>query len=99
MALAHEIMVNQDFQVKPTELPEGRYDFVWLLLFNVRYVYNFVHTFFFLLVYSLERTVKEIMHKAFWDCLESQLKEDPPTYGHAIKLVAEIKEVRLGYFV
>lgn len=24
MALAHEIMVNQDFQVKPAELPEGR---------------------------------------------------------------------------
>lgn len=24
MALAHEIMVNQDFQIKPAELPEGR---------------------------------------------------------------------------
>lgn len=24
MALAHEIMVNQAFQVKPAELPEGR---------------------------------------------------------------------------
>lgn len=71
MALAHEIMVNQDFQVKPTELPEG----------------------------SLERTVKEIMHKAFWDCLESQLKEDPPTYGHAIKLVAEIKETLLSFLL
>lgn len=27
MALAHEIMVNQEFQVKPAELPEGRWDF------------------------------------------------------------------------
>jgi len=24
MALAHELMVNQDFQVKPAVLPEGR---------------------------------------------------------------------------
>lgn len=24
MALAHEIMVNQAFQIKPAELPEGR---------------------------------------------------------------------------
>ncbi|CAJ1057553.1 T-complex protein 11-like protein 1 [Xyrichtys novacula] len=69
MALAHEIMVNQAFQVKPVELPEG----------------------------SLERKVKEIMQKAFWDCLESQLKEDPPVYGHAIKLLAEIKETLLSF--
>ncbi|XP_041650484.1 T-complex protein 11-like protein 1 isoform X3 [Cheilinus undulatus] len=68
MALAHEIMVNQAFQVKPLELPEG----------------------------SLEHRVKEIMHKAFWDCLEAQLKEDPPVYEHAIKLLAEIKEASNG---
>lgn len=71
MALAHEIMVNHAFQVKPAELPEG----------------------------SLERRVKEIMHKAFWDCLEAQLKEDPPTYGHAIKLLAEIKETLLSFLL
>lgn len=71
MALAHEIMVNQDFQVKPTVLPEG----------------------------SLERKVKEIMHKAFWDSLESQLKEDPPSYDHAIKLLAEIKETLLSFLL
>ncbi|XP_028264095.1 T-complex protein 11-like protein 1 [Parambassis ranga] len=71
MALAHEIMVNQAFQVKPTELPEG----------------------------SLERRVKEIMHKAFWDCLEAQLKEDPPSYGQAIKLLAEIKETLLSFLL
>lgn len=46
------------------------------------------------LLYSLERKVKEIMHKAFWDCLEAQLKEDPPLYNHAVKLLAEVKEVR-----
>ncbi|TWW76272.1 T-complex protein 11-like protein 1 [Takifugu flavidus] len=66
MALAHEILVNREFKLKPTELPEG----------------------------CLERRVKEMMHKTFWECLEAQLKEDPPTYGHVIKLVAEIKEAR-----
>lgn len=45
-------------------------------------------------VLSLEKRVKEIMHKAFWDCLESQLNEDPPSYSHAITLVGEIKEVK-----
>uniref|UniRef100_A0A667ZLM5 T-complex 11, testis-specific-like 1 n=1 Tax=Myripristis murdjan TaxID=586833 RepID=A0A667ZLM5_9TELE len=71
MALAHEIVVNQEFQVKPAELPEG----------------------------SLERRVKEIMHKAFWDCLEAQLTGDPPSYNHAIKLLAEIKEVLLSFLL
>ncbi|KAM3870240.1 T-complex protein 11-like protein 1 [Diretmus argenteus] len=71
MALAHEIMVNQAFQVKPAELPEG----------------------------SLERKVKEIMHKAFWDCLETQLSENPPSYSHAIKLLAEIKETLLLFLL
>ncbi|XP_051238042.1 T-complex protein 11-like protein 1 [Dicentrarchus labrax] len=71
MALAHEIMVNQSFKVKPAELPEG----------------------------SLQHRFKEIMHKAFWDCLEDQLKEDPPTYSHAIKLLAEIKETLLSFLL
>eukprot|EP00066_Takifugu_rubripes_P015831 XP_011605097.1 PREDICTED: T-complex protein 11-like protein 1 [Takifugu rubripes] len=69
MALAHEILVNREFKLKPTELPEG----------------------------CLERRVKEMMHKTFWECLEAQLKEDPPTYGHVIKLVAEIKEMLLSF--
>lgn len=38
-------------------------------------------------------TVKRIVHKAFWDHLESELNEDPPEYEHAIKLFEEIKEV------
>ncbi|XP_040200268.1 T-complex protein 11-like protein 2 isoform X1 [Rana temporaria] len=46
---------------------------------------------------SLERKVKEIVHKAFWDCLESELKEDPPQYEHAIKLFDEIKEILLSF--
>ncbi|NXU84188.1 T11L1 protein, partial [Xiphorhynchus elegans] len=71
MALAHEIVVNGDFQIKPAELPE----------------------------HSLEKQVRDIVHKAFWDCLEAQLKEDPPTYDHAIKLLGEIKENLLSFLL
>ncbi|NWU99059.1 T11L1 protein, partial [Upupa epops] len=71
MALAHEIVVNGDFQIKPVELPE----------------------------HSLEKTVRDIVHKAFWDCLEAELKEDPPTYDHAIKLLGEIKESLLSFLL
>ncbi|XP_048340958.1 T-complex protein 11-like protein 1 [Sphaerodactylus townsendi] len=48
---------------------------------------------------SLEKRVREIVHKAFWDCLEAQLKEDPPLYDHAIKLVGEIKEALLTFLL
>uniref|UniRef100_K7FPN4 T-complex 11 like 1 n=1 Tax=Pelodiscus sinensis TaxID=13735 RepID=K7FPN4_PELSI len=48
---------------------------------------------------SLEKTVKEIVHKAFWDCLEAQLSEDPPTYDHSIKLLGEIKEALLSFLL
>ncbi|CDQ76710.1 unnamed protein product [Oncorhynchus mykiss] len=71
MALAHEIVVNTDFQVKPSEPAEG----------------------------SLEKRVKDIMHKAFWDVLEGQLSENPPSYNHAIKLLAEIKETLLSFLL
>ncbi|NXG27576.1 T11L2 protein, partial [Dromaius novaehollandiae] len=46
---------------------------------------------------SFAGTVKQILHKAFWDCLESELNEDPPEYEHAIKLFAEIKEILLSF--
>lgn len=68
MALAHEIVTNSSFEVKPFEPEEG----------------------------SLEKWVKDIMHKAFWDCLEAQLNENPPSYSHAIRLVGEIKETLLS---
>ncbi|ROL51601.1 T-complex protein 11-like protein 1 [Anabarilius grahami] len=71
LALAHEIVMNSAFQVKPYEPEEG----------------------------SLEKQVKEMMHKAFWDCLESQLKEDPPSFSHAITLVGEIKETLLSFLL
>ncbi|KAG5273283.1 hypothetical protein AALO_G00149670 [Alosa alosa] len=71
MALAHEIVVNGTFQVKPPEPAEG----------------------------TLEKRVKDIMHKAFWDSLETQLNQDPPMYDHAIKLVGEIKETLLSFLM
>lgn len=71
MALAHEIVVNGNFRIKPVELPED----------------------------SLEKRVKDIVHKAFWDCLSVQLSEDPPAYDHAIKLLGEIKETLLSFLL
>lgn len=71
MALAHEIVVNGGFQIKPMELPQG----------------------------SLVRTVRDIVHKAFWDCLETQFSEDPPVYDHAIILLGEIKEALISFLL
>ncbi|CAG2119678.1 unnamed protein product, partial [Medioppia subpectinata] len=41
---------------------------------------------------SLEQKVKEVVHKAFWDILESQLNESPTNYKQAMALLKEIKE-------
>ncbi|KAM4051243.1 T-complex protein 11-like protein 2 [Anomaloglossus baeobatrachus] len=46
---------------------------------------------------SLEERVKQIVHKAFRDSLESELKEDPPEYEYATKLFDEIKEILLSF--
>ncbi|MFT7798217.1 T-complex protein 11-like protein 2 [Arapaima gigas] len=46
---------------------------------------------------SLEKRVKDILHKAFWDCLESDLNDDPPEYENAIKLLEEIREILLSF--
>lgn len=40
---------------------------------------------------SLEGRVTEIVHRAFWDCLQQQLNSDPPDYSHAMVLLHEIK--------
>ncbi|XP_037551564.1 T-complex protein 11-like protein 2 [Nematolebias whitei] len=46
---------------------------------------------------SLLNAVKEVVHKAFWDILESELNKDPPEYQHAIKLLEEIREILLSF--
>ncbi|RXG59453.1 T-complex protein 11-like protein 1 [Armadillidium vulgare] len=41
---------------------------------------------------SLERKVRDTMHKAFWDNLAEQLKEDPPDYTQAFVLLQEVRD-------
>ncbi|XP_053576386.1 T-complex protein 11-like protein 1 [Bombina bombina] len=48
---------------------------------------------------SMEKTVRDIVHKAFWDCLEAQFNEDPPVYDHAIILLGEIKETLISFLL
>ncbi|XP_069763659.1 T-complex protein 11-like protein 2 isoform X2 [Narcine bancroftii] len=71
LTLAHEIVMNSDFQMKSTDLPPQ----------------------------SLQRRVKEIVHRAFWDCLEAQLNKNPPEYDHALLLLGEIKEILLSFLI
>ena len=37
--------------------------------------------------------MREIVHKAFWDKLSAELKEDPPNYTQALVLIGDVKEV------
>lgn len=46
---------------------------------------------------SLWKVVRDTVHKAFWDVLESELNDDPPEYGHAIRLLEEIREILLSF--
>ncbi|XP_051974474.1 T-complex protein 11-like protein 2 [Xyrauchen texanus] len=46
---------------------------------------------------SLEKRVKDMVHKAFWDCLESELNNDPPEYDYAIKLLEEIRDILISF--
>ncbi|XP_055508930.1 T-complex protein 11-like protein 2 [Leucoraja erinacea] len=71
LTLAHEIVMNSNFQMKSIDLPPQ----------------------------SLQRRVKEIVHRAFWDCLEAQLNKDPPEYDHALLLLGEIKEILLSFLI
>ncbi|XP_002740324.1 T-complex protein 11-like protein 1 [Saccoglossus kowalevskii] len=41
---------------------------------------------------SLEKHIKDLVHKAFWENLKESLAEDPPNYTHAIGLLGEVKE-------
>ena len=47
----------------------------------------------------LEQQVKEIVHRAFWDVLDEQLKEDPPNFAQALVLIQEVKDGILGLLV
>ncbi|XP_042367722.1 T-complex protein 11-like protein 2 [Plectropomus leopardus] len=46
---------------------------------------------------SLWKAVRDNLHKAFWDILESELNDDPPEYGQAIRLLEDIRETLLSF--
>ncbi|XP_027128187.1 T-complex protein 11-like protein 2 [Larimichthys crocea] len=46
---------------------------------------------------SIWKLVRDNVHKAFWDILQSELNDDPPEYGQAIRLLEEIKEILLSF--
>uniref|UniRef100_A0A1L8DLI4 Putative sok1 kinase belonging to the ste20/sps1/gc kinase family n=1 Tax=Nyssomyia neivai TaxID=330878 RepID=A0A1L8DLI4_9DIPT len=41
---------------------------------------------------SLERRIKDMVHRAYWDVLREQLATDPPCYDRAIHLLTDIKD-------
>ena len=45
------------------------------------------------LVCSMEKQVKDMVHKAFWDVFQESISQDPPDYGHAVKLIEDVKQV------
>ena len=47
-----------------------------------------------LICFSVEKQVKEIMHRAFWDAFQEKITEDPPDFSQAVVLIQEVKEVR-----
>jgi len=48
---------------------------------------------------SFMKQVKDTMHKAFWELLREQINSDPPVYSQAMILLAEIREVRVIFFI
>lgn len=40
---------------------------------------------------TVEQQLKDMMHKAFWDILDEQLKMNPPEYHQALLLLTEVK--------
>ena len=48
---------------------------------------------------AMEKQVKEVVSRAFWDVLDEQLKEDPPNYSQALVLLKDVKEGILGLLV
>lgn len=41
---------------------------------------------------SVEKQVRDVMHKAFWDHLAQELAQDPPSYDQALVLLQEVRE-------
>lgn len=41
---------------------------------------------------SIAKTVKEVVHRAFWDAFQEKITEDPPDFSQAVVLIQEVKE-------
>lgn len=41
---------------------------------------------------SLEKHVRDVVHKAFWDKLREELNQEPPVFTQALSLMEEVKE-------
>ena len=50
---------------------------------------------FIKLFFRLEKQVRDVVHKAFWDKLREELNQDPPVFSQALSLIQEVKEVSL----
>ena len=55
---------------------------------------DFMLTFYFNC--RLEKQVRDVVHKAFWDKLREELNQDPPTFNQAMSLIEEVKQVNCG---
>lgn len=45
---------------------------------------------------SLEKQVRDVVHKAFWDKLREELNQKPPVFNQALSLLQELKENMLS---
>lgn len=45
---------------------------------------------------SLEKQVRDVVHKAFWDKLREELNQEPPVFSQAMSLIEEVKENMLS---
>ena len=50
---------------------------------------------FIKLYFRLEKQVRDVVHKAFWDKLREELNQDPPVFSQALSLIQEVQEVCL----
>lgn len=82
MALAHEIAMNDSFQLQhPEDKPENGAE-------SLDPAENQKAKF--------EREVKKVVQQAFWDSIRSGIESDPPKFEHAFILLKEIKDILLS---
>nr|XP_039255059.1 T-complex protein 11-like protein 1 [Styela clava] len=82
MKLAHEIAVDKDFR-----LSESSVDSTSPPLYDKSPEANKIR---------MEKAVKDIVQKSFWDCVRVSLESNPPKYDHAFTLLQEIKDILLS---